>query len=188
MVSRTRLTLAFLFICFLAALTLLEISQANAQEITVCRDPDYDWVRFVFSGVPETVENGTLYWNGEGASFEGSTVLVDADANGYAFIQIVYEDGGYFDWHAGPDTPYCAEIVEDPVETIHLPSLEGNPHNCYMAYIQNEGGGESLVTDDAHPTGIVWRVADDGTIHLITGGGGQSNEPADYRLEAVACS
>jgi hypothetical protein len=185
--QRVRWGLAILVILMMAFGVLLEIREANAQDISVCRDPDYDWPRFIFSGLPESWDGFTLYWSAEGATFEGTTLIADAKPDGYASLEIVFEDGGYFDWHAGPDTPYCGAVVEDPVETVHLGLVAGSPHGCYLAYISNGDGGSSLVTDNAHPDGIVWRPADDGTIHLITGGGGQSAAPEDYSLRAVPC-
>jgi hypothetical protein len=184
---RARFIVALLVICLLGVGAVLDVVIANAQDISVCRDPGYDWPRFIFSGLPESWDGFTLYWSAEGATFEGTTLIADAKPDGYASLEIVFEDGGYFDWHAGPDTPYCGTVVEDPVETVHLGLVAGSPHSCYLAYISNGDGGSSLVTDNAHPDGIVWRPADDGTIHLITGGGGQSAAPEDYSLRAVPC-
>lgn len=82
--------------------------------------------------------------------------------------------------------PYCG-IVPDVDTGVRDIGIYATPGACYYAFIHNPDGGWSLVADEAHPAGIIWRADEYGNIHLITGGWDQSHKPEDYRLEQASC-
>lgn len=99
-------------------------------------------------------------------------------------------DYGTQTFDIGGNAPSCEDAGahrEDPVDVNLDPVEDGEPGECYVAYIQNGDGGESRVNDGDHPNGIVWQADDTGTVHLITGGGGQTTNAGDYRLDPVPC-
>lgn len=84
--------------------------------------------------------------------------------------------------------PECGVVAAGSTyEAILDIGIYGDPGACYFAYIYNGDGGSSRVADEAHPGGIVWQADSLGNIHFITGGGGQSIDPADYYLEPTTC-
>ncbi len=103
-------------------------------------------------------------------------------ASGEGVQFTVYHETGSQTIYGYPDAPRCAENVWQPsAPSIHIPAPSDD---WFKIEIQDVYGHWSLVTDYAHPDGIVLR-SQAGSVELI-GSVGQDIDPAHYRLTKVA--
>lgn len=159
---------------WIIALLLLVPGFASADEVTVdvCRYPD---------GVYQFSYTGDIAsWSFENAD---SYDLDDLTASGVGVKFTVFFGGTSISIYGYPDVKLCpdeSDAWQSGAPSILIPADGPGP---YRIEIQDAYGHWSLVTDQAHPDGIVlYNHA--GTVELI-GSRGQDTNPAHYRLIEV---
>lgn len=167
------------FIVFVSIL-MFAFSGVQAAGVSVCRDTtNGDALRFIFSGINWNSDPAPWY-SALGATANGDKLLADAFVEGeLAGTAIV----GYWNGSAtvqvvgSASTRPCGSGWQPSATSIQIPAPGAGP---YLLEIQDAYGNWSLVTDAAHPDGIVL-YNKGGSVELI-GSVGQDVDPAHYRL------
>lgn len=145
---------------------------AFAEDITlsVCQYSDNGY-QFSFAGDVDS-------WAFEGAETYDLEALT---ATGYGVKFTIYANGGSQSIYGYPDAPPCPKADEwhPGAPSILIPA----PAGVFKLEIQDAYGHWSLVTDTAHPDGIVLSERN-GTVELI-GSVGQDTNSTHYRLIEV---
>lgn len=187
-----------LTVLWIIVLILAIVGKVKAQddELYVCRDYDFEWVRLEFHNIPVSWDEVGWGYVALGASQEGRTLIADALLDDESEPYVAGQ-AAIFAWDGSElvgdaNSPACEGTNRPPAEDVTMNGTEGGElravaGQCYLAYIDNGDGGESRVNDSNNPDGIEWKADEAGAVHLITGGGGQTTDAADYRLEPVAC-
>lgn len=182
--------LRFIGCVFPAFMLMLTLQPALALDVSVCRDTSVDWLRYRFSGVDRNAENFSYF--ADGASFEGATVLiadaltVDIDAvhvaGTAAVLWLDLNTMEAVEVMGRPTTAACGagDSWQPGAPSILIPAPSAGP---YLIEIQDRYGHWWLVTDDAHPDGIV--VYNNGGHVELIGSVGQDTDPDHYRLVEI---
>ena len=162
------------------SLLLFAILPAQAAGVTVCRDAtNGGGLRFIFSGINWDSDPAPWY-SALGATAYGDKLLADAFVEGELAGTAIF---GY--WNGietiqvvgSASTRSCGSGWQPSATSIQIPAPNDGP---YLLEIQDAYGNWSLVTDAAHPDGIVL-YNNGGHVELI-GSVGQDTNPAHYRL------
>ena len=157
---------------------LLNVLDSRAADVTVCRDPAVEWVRFRFYGVDWAADNAPWYL-ADGASFEGNTLVADALPDGTAQVG-VWLGEEYQVVTGTPETPFCGSPEAEPFEG-DAPSIPvGLTSDCAFVEVIDSYGNWHRVESEGVP--VLMHYGDS-----LIAGRDQSLAAEDYRAVATAC-